>query len=848
MKGPRSVFEWKDSETEAIGWVVLDEIINGVAGGGIFMHDNATVQETADIAQNMSKKFTVTDPQIGGAKAGIRFNHRDPRAKDVLRRFINANAQILKNVWVTAGDLNTDDNFIEHVIQKDLGLPTSQATFGRRFSEVSGQLDLSTSLAKLNVFPANDYFPLIEGAVGYGIAATIDEVLKLSKFEQQGKIATVAIQGFGAVGSSLAYYLTNKNIAKVVAIADAFGFIFDQNGLPIEEFLINRHERIRQMRIEGVSETEIETIRKNMFLSDDSKNRFNWTPVSKFQSGSSQMKDYFNAFLECVQADIFSPCAIRYVLTQDSVQRIMKIMKPKFIVSGANNPYGIISNGNLVEDKKGEVLADLERNGIIVVPDWVANSGTAQLFHRGLSIPFNLDTENIANIVLEACADPIRTFIHVANVRFAKGNLIGLARACEKLSLERRKYPKTFKASAGLEQDTTIVGSNPANSRYALPPPQNQLPFDERIKIVRHLIDYYGSECISYEEIEKLMKTCPNPVAYDGFEPSGRMHIAQGLLKTNFVNNMTKCGYTFIFWVADWFAFLNHKMGGDLEKIKNVGRYMIEVWKASGMNMDRVVFLWASEEFSKHGDEYWARVLDISTKNSLKRITRCTQIMGRGDKDLSASQIFYPCMQAADIFFLGVDTCQLGMDQKKVNMLAKEYADDAKLPKPSVLSHPMVPGLKRGQEKMSKSMPDTAIFMEDSEEDVARKIKGAYCPEAVEYSKEIKEKIAKFEETNKVKCDPVNEMAIKNVANPVLSYFRLIVADAVGQIQVNDKSYNNFLELEDDYVNGNIHPVVLKESLTFYVNRLLEPVRNHFKNNQYAFELKEKVLSYSVTR
>ena len=123
---PALVFPWKDEETDACGWVVFDKVINSVCGGGIFMHANATEQETADIARNMTRKFTVCAPQIGGAKAGIRFDHRDPRAESVLRRFIQANKQILRTSWVTAGDLNTDDAFIERVCQEDIGLATCQ--------------------------------------------------------------------------------------------------------------------------------------------------------------------------------------------------------------------------------------------------------------------------------------------------------------------------------------------------------------------------------------------------------------------------------------------------------------------------------------------------------------------------------------------------------------------------------------------------------------------------------------------------------------------------------------------------------------------------------------------------
>ena len=110
--------------------------------------------------------------------------------------------------------------------------------------------------------------------------------------------------------------------------------------------------------------------------------------------------------------------------------------------------------------------------------------------------------------------------------------------------------------------------------------------------------------------------------------------------------------------------------------------------------------------------------MDIACKNSIARIQKCATIMGKKESDqLKVSQLFYPCMQCTDVFFLDVDICQLGVDQRKVNMLAREYADNSS-DKPIIVSHGMISGLIEGQEKMSKSNPDSAIFMEDTPKDV----------------------------------------------------------------------------------------------------------------------------------
>ena len=196
------------------------------------------------------------------------------------------------------------------------------------------------------------------------------------------------------------------------------------------------------------------------------------------------------------------------------------------------------------------------------------------------------------------------------------------------------------------------------------------------------------------------------------------------------VNRLVDAGCIFTFWVADWFAMLNDKFGGDLDKIRVVGKYFIEIWKAVGMKMSNVRFLWASNHINENAEEYWMKVMDIARNNSVNRVMRCSQIMGRTENnDMCVAQLFYPCMQATDVFYLGTDICQLGMDQRKVNMLAREYVTKTKKDKnPCIVSSHMIPGLKEGQFKMSKSDPDSAIFMEDSVKDVEKKIKKAFCP------------------------------------------------------------------------------------------------------------------------
>ncbi|XP_020099150.1 tyrosine--tRNA ligase 1, cytoplasmic-like [Ananas comosus] len=364
-----------------------------------------------------------------------------------------------------------------------------------------------------------------------------------------------------------------------------------------------------------------------------------------------------------------------------------------------------------------------------------------------------------------------------------------------------------------------------------LPPPSSApssssapgLSLQERFALVRSV----GEECIQEDELLNLLAKKPNPVCYDGFEPSGRMHIAQGVMKALNVNKLTSAGCTVKIWIADWFAQLNNKMGGDLKKIRNIGRYLIEIWRAVGMNLDNVVFLWSSDEINSRAHEYWPLVMDIARRNTLPRIIRCSQIMGRSEQDeLTAAQIFYPCMQCADIFFLKADICQLGMDQRKVNVLAREYCDDIKRKnKPIILSHHMLPGLQQGQEKMSKSDPSSSIYMEDEEADVNVKIKKAYCPPKVVEG------------------------------NPCLEYIKYIVFPWFGSFEVvrqedngGNKTFASVEELIADYESGALHPADVKPALAKAINQILQPVRDHFKNNSEARELLKTVKAYRVSR
>lgn len=357
-----------------------------------------------------------------------------------------------------------------------------------------------------------------------------------------------------------------------------------------------------------------------------------------------------------------------------------------------------------------------------------------------------------------------------------------------------------------------------------------------------NLINQVGEEIIGAEELKTLIESGEQLIAYDGFEPSGQIHIAQGLLRAINVNKMIKAGVKFRMWVADWHAMANNKMGGDLEKIKTVGKYFIEVWRASGMDLDNVEFMWASD--MAKNPEYWKLVVQVGKSNALKRFIRTAEMMGREEslEKLTGAHIIYSCMQVADIFMLGAKITQLGMDQRKVNMLAREVGPQLGYWKPVVVSHHMLRGLGKPvsneqdalqrtiELKMSKSKPDTAVFMTDTTEDIKRKINKAYCLEG-----DIKE-------------------------NPVLEYCKYIIFESFERLHIStfdverpekfggNLSFKTYEELADAFEKKLLHPMDLKASVVKYLDQLLQPVRNHFETNEEAKKLLEVVKSYSITR
>ena len=349
------------------------------------------------------------------------------------------------------------------------------------------------------------------------------------------------------------------------------------------------------------------------------------------------------------------------------------------------------------------------------------------------------------------------------------------------------------------------------------------------------LMKDFAEEIVTEQELKELFETNSKPIAYDGFEPSGIAPIHFGLLRATNLRNMLKAGVKFKLYLADYFAFINNKLGGDLENIRGAGKYFIEVWKACGIDTTKVEIIWAKDLMDSI--DYWDKTMKIAKETTLKRTMKALTIMGRKEGDIiSTAQLFYPSMQVTDIFHMNVDICQLGMDQRRANMLARDVASKLKWKKPIALHHHILLGLQGLQKKkteeetlmaskMSKSDPRTCIYMHDSFEALKNKINKAYCPEKV--------------------VD----------GNPILEYCNHILFKNFKELKVERLTkfggnivFGNYSDLEKDYKKGVLHPLDLKNSTTVYLDKLIKPAREYFEKNKKAKELYSIVKNLKITR
>lgn len=359
------------------------------------------------------------------------------------------------------------------------------------------------------------------------------------------------------------------------------------------------------------------------------------------------------------------------------------------------------------------------------------------------------------------------------------------------------------------------------------------MDIEARLAIVKRVAE----EIITEKELRELIETNEHPSAYDGFECSGESHLGSGLFRAIQIQDLLSAGIRFKLLIADWYAWINDKLGGDLDRIKKAGDYLIEVWKACGVDFDKVDVVWTSDVV---GDpSYWKLVLNVAKNTTVDRMKRASTVMGRKMGEIQyTAMLMYPAMQTADPFYLGVDICQLGIDQRRCGILSREVGPRLGFGKPVCVYHHLLIGLhgpvKMGgfetdralnreiASKMSKSLPKTYISVHDEPEAIREKIRAAYCPERV------------------VKGNPIMEICRYVILRRQKSFLITRSKKYGGDIE-----FDSYAKLETAYKERTLHPKDLKDAVAEALVEILRPVREHFQTRR---DLLEVVRPSEVTR
>ena len=345
-KKPEIIFEWNDSLSEAKGWVVINSLKGGAAGGGTRMRKGLNKHEVISLAKTMEIKFTIAGPSIGGAKSGINFDPNDPRKKDVLRRWFQAIKPLLKNYYGTGGDLNIDEINEVIPITKKLGLEHPQeGVFNGHFNpskeqkkNIIKQLQdgVLLEITDPNLTPAvSKKYTVADMITGYGVSEATKHFYDIHNKNIIEK--RVIVQGWGNVGSAAAFYLSKLG-AKIVGIIDKEGGLINENGFTFEEVC-------------------------DLFLNKKGNN-LNAPHIKPFHEIDKKIWD--------IGVDVFIPAAASRLINKKHLERMIK-GGLNIISCGSNVPF---SDKEIFYGNVGE-FADKK---ISVIPDFIANCGMARAF------------------------------------------------------------------------------------------------------------------------------------------------------------------------------------------------------------------------------------------------------------------------------------------------------------------------------------------------------------------------------------------------------------------------------------------------------------------------------------
>ena len=339
----------------------------------------------------------------------------------------------------------------------------------------------------------------------------------------------------------------------------------------------------------------------------------------------------------------------------------------------------------------------------------------------------------------------------------------------------------------------------------------------EKVNLVARLPT---EEIVTREQLASLFETNSSPKHYIGLEISGFLHLGS-LISTGFkINDFAKAGVKCTIFLADWHTLINDKLGGNWDAITKVSKYYQDAFKLVCPDA-RIVL---GSKLYEEKPEYWYELVKFTKHMSIARTMRTLTIMGRSedDKKMDLSKLLYPAMQAVDIHFLDVDIAHAGMDQRKIHMLVREVFPKMKWKVPVAVHHGLLPGLSKPVDKsiaakMSKSDPNSGIFIHDTDEQIKKKISKAWCEEA------------------------------NIVNNPLLEIARTIIFHEYDEIKVErpekfggNVSYFDYMQLETDFAGKKIHPGDLKQTIENYLVKILSPIRDQLVLDKQSRDAIEK--------
>ena len=397
-KDPEIVFNWRDRLTDAEGWLVINSLRGGAAGGGTRMRKGLNLNEVTSLAKTMEIKFTVSGPKIGGAKSGINFDPSDPRRTEVLERWYKAVTPILKNYYGTGGDMNVDEIADVIPITEGYGLwhpqegivkghynPTDRAKINK-----IGQLRAGVSkiIEDSHYTPDLDLrFTVSDMITGYGVAVSVKHYYDIYH-EDDFLDKRAIIQGWGNVGAAAGYFLAQMGV-KIVGIIDKTGGVIKEEGFSMQEI-------------------------RHLFLSR--KNRaLNHPAILPFEEANSKIWD--------LPAEICIPAAGSRLINENQLDAMVGAGL-ELISSGANVPF------NDPEIFYGKILSKADSQ-LSVIPDFIANCGMARVFAYLMETNVEITDKAIFTDVSD------RIYKALEKVHGHKENLTGITLRALKIAIDQ---------------------------------------------------------------------------------------------------------------------------------------------------------------------------------------------------------------------------------------------------------------------------------------------------------------------------------------------------------------------------------------------------------------------------